>query len=135
MADVMMMLGTYRFSVSTAAYQQLQRSTAYKWQAQDRVGQREALQYTGPGTDTITLTGVVFPSYTGSTGQLNAMRALASTGLPQILVSGTGRVLGRWVIEKIDEQQGVFARAGVPMRQQFTMQLRKYDDGQTVSYQ
>lgn len=89
MADIMLMLGSYQFSIDTAAYQQLQRSTAYKWQGQDRVGQREALQYTGPGQDSVTLTGVVFPQYKGGTGQLNAMRALAATGQPQILVSGT----------------------------------------------
>ena len=134
MADVMMMLGSYQFSIDTAAYQQLQRSTAYKWQAQERVGKREALQFTGPGTDSITLSGVVFPAYKGGTGQVSAMRAAAAAGQPLIMVSGTGSIMGRWVIESIDESQATFARAGVPMRQQFSLKLRKYDDGPAVSY-
>jgi phage protein U len=125
----MMQLGVYQFSVNTAAYQDLRRSSEYRWKNQERVGQLDALQYTGQGSDTITLSGVVFPGYKGGTGQLNAMRAQAGTGQPLLLVDGQGFIHGRWVIEKIDEQQAVFARAGVPRRQQFSLQLRKYDNG------
>lgn len=132
MADVMMQLGGYQFSVNTAAYQDLRRSSEYRWKNQERVGQLDALQYTGQGSDTITLSGVVFPGYKGGTGQLNAMRAQAGTGQPLLLVDGQGFIHGRWVIEKIDEQQAVFARAGVPRRQQFSLQLRKYDNGPEV---
>lgn len=132
MADVMMQLGEYQFSVNTAAYQDLRRSSEYRWKNQERVGQLDALQYTGQGSDTITLSGVVFPGYKGGTGQLNAMRAQAGTGQPLLLVDGQGFIHGRWVIEKIDEQQAVFARAGVPRRQQFSLQLRKYDNGPEV---
>lgn len=128
MADVMMQLGGYQFSVNTAAYQDLRRSSEYRWKNQERVGQLDALQYTGQGSDTITLSGVVFPGYKGGTGQLDAMRAQAGTGQPLLLVDGQGFIHGRWVIEKIDEQQAVFARAGVPRRQQFSLQLRKYDN-------
>lgn len=133
MSDIMMQLGDYQFSVNTAAYQSLSRATEYSWKGQERIGQYEALQYTGPGKDGVTLSGVVFPSYKGGTAQLDDMRAEAAKGLPLILVDGRGFIHGRWVIEKIDEQQGVFAQAGAPRKQEFTLQVRKYDDGPDVS--
>ena len=129
MSDVMMQLGSYQFSVNTAAYQDLNRSTEYRWKNQERVGQHDALQYTGTGVDSITLNGVVFPAYKGGTAQVDDMRAQAGNGQPLLLVDGRGFIHGRWVIERIDEQQTVFARAGVPRRQQFSLQIRKYDDG------
>lgn len=130
MNDVMLQLGSYQFSISTAAYQELRRVTEYRWSPQERIGQRDALQFTGPGADSVTLNGVVFPGYRGGTGQLDAMRTEAGKGRPLLLVDGLGFVHGRWVIERVEEQQGVFARAGVPRRQGFGLQLRKYDDGQ-----
>lgn len=124
---IMMILGTYQFKITTAAYQELSRVTEYRWQAQDVFGQLPALQYTGPGSDSITLDGYIFPEYAGGDRQLDIMRRLADEGQPQRLIAGTGRMLGRWVIEKIQEKQTVFAREGQPKRQDFTLQIRRYD--------
>lgn len=126
--DVMMKLGPYTFSISTAAYQELTRSTEYRWGAQERIGQREALQFVGPGKDTIDLTGVVYPKYRGGFGQLNEMRASAAAGQPLMMVAGTGRLMGRWCIEGITENQSIFLGAGRPRKQTFTLKLRKYGD-------
>lgn len=123
--SVMMQLGAFQFSVAAAAYQELRRSTEFRWPAQDLYGRLPALQYTGPGSDTITLTGVIYPEFRGGLGQLNKMRNIAGAGRPLLLVSGTGSILGRWVIEKIDEGQTVFAASGMPRKQEFTLQLRK----------
>lgn len=128
MPDVMLKLGSYTFSVATAAYGQLSRSTDYRWKSQELVGARENLQYVGPGSETITLAGVVYPHYRGGLGQIDAMRAEAGRGVPLLLVDGLGRVHGRFVIEKIDEQQDAFMRSGVPRKQQFSLSLRRFDD-------
>ena len=129
MADVMMKLGQFTFSVDTAAYQSLNRVTEYRWAQQDRIGQRPALQDVGPGSDTMNLHGVIYPAHKGGLGQIDTMRSEAGKGKPLILVDGRGRVHGRWVIERVEEEQGVFAAAGAPRKQNFRMQLRKYDDG------
>jgi len=42
MNETMMALGDYRFSVDTAAYQELKRSQAYRWQPQERLLRRPA---------------------------------------------------------------------------------------------
>lgn len=125
----MLQLGEFQFSVSTAAYQTLSRSTEYKWKAQERVGAADALQYLGEGLDTITLDGVIYPGYRGGAGQISEMRRFAAAGVPLLLVSGTGQVMGQWVIERVDETQSVFVPGGAPRKQQFTLALRKYGDG------
>lgn len=122
---VMMQLGSFQFSINTAAYQQLQRRSEYQWASQDRFGRLEGLQFCGQASDTITLSGVIYTEYRGGLGQLDAMRALAGRGRPQLLVDGYGNLLGRWVIESVEEGQTVFAAFGRPRKQEFTLQLRR----------
>jgi len=133
MADIMLKLGPYAFGIDTAAYQQLSRATRYSWAAQQRVGTHDALQFTGYGEDAITLTGRIYPGWRGGPNQIRDMRDQAAQGEPLLLVDGNGFVHGRWVILSIEEQADTFARAGVPRRQAFTLQMRFYDDGSQVS--
>lgn len=127
---VMLQLGGFQFGIATAAYQDLQRATEWRWAAQDRFGKMPALQFTGPGADTMTLTGVVFPEWNGGVVQLDALRALGDAGTPHDLVGGNGASLGQWVVKGVDEGQTVFAAGGVPRRMEFTLQLQRLpDDG------
>ena len=126
-AFTMMRLGSFSFGINTAAYQDLKRTAEYKWPAQERYGQREVLQYTGPGSESITVSGVILTAYRGGTGQLNRLRQLAAQGQPQLLISGLGAIMGRWVIERVEEGQTTFAAAGHPRKQEFTVQLRRFD--------
>lgn len=125
-APVMMQLGSFQFSITTAAYQELSRRTAYRWAQQDLYGRLPGLQFTGPGEDTMTLPGVIYPEYRGGTGQLNQMRSLAGRGTPLMMVSGVGQIMGRWVIESVDEKQAAFFAYGVPRKQEFTLQLKRF---------
>lgn len=65
MATVMMRLGIYKFSLDSAAYQELSRAAAYRWARQERIGTNDALQFTGLGPETVDLRGVVFPLFRG----------------------------------------------------------------------
>lgn len=129
LSNVMMQLGLYQFSIDNAAYQSLNRSSEYKWSRQPRIGSNDALQFTGYGPETIELAGIIYPHFNGGLGQLNKMRAQASLGLPLPLVAGTGSVMGLWVIETITEGQTVFERQGVPLKQEFTMKIARFDGG------
>jgi hypothetical protein len=129
MADVMLQLGFYQFSVDSAAYQELTRSAEYRWAAQERIGATDALQFTGYGSETIQLRGVIYPFHKGGLGQLDSMRRQAALGLPLPLVSGQGSILGLWVVEAVREGQRIFAPGGAPRRQEFDLQLRRYDGG------
>ncbi|WP_353621763.1 phage tail protein [Grimontia kaedaensis] len=122
---MMMMLGRYRFSVDTAAYEMASRDTGYRWKKHERLGVLPSLQFVGPGDDTLTLEGVLYPHYRGGLGQLTAMRREADKGEPLMLVEGSGYVLGRWVIERISETQRTFARDGTASKIRFVLSLRK----------
>ena len=129
MAEVMMQFGVLQFSIDGAAYQRLTRSTEYRWARQPRIGMNDAMQFTGYGPETIEIEGVVYPHFRGGLGQVDRMRRQAGVGIPMPLVSGVGRVLGLWVVEAISEGQEVFAKQGIPHRQDFTMRMARYDGG------
>lgn len=122
-ATVMMQLGSYQFSINTAAYQELRRRTAYSWAAQERFGKSANRQFTGPGDDSMTLSGVIYTEFRGGIRQLDEMRRMAARGRPLLLIDGYGRVMGHWIIESIEEGQSVFAGFGRPRKQEFTMQI------------
>lgn len=124
----MMTLGGFKFGMSTAAYQELKRTAEYLWPSQQRFGATPALQSTGYGDESISLSGVVYPEWNGGTGQLNDLRSLADGRQPLTMIDGRGNVMGRWVIERVEEGQAVFAQAGVARKQEFTLGLKKYDE-------
>lgn len=122
---VMMRLGPFNFGLDTAAYQSLRRRVEYSWPSQERMGQHAAMQYTGPGPETMTVSGVIFPEFRGGDGQLSLLRYLGDLGEPQLLISGSGETMDEWVIESVDEGQSIFAAAGIPRRQEFTVNLKR----------
>ncbi len=115
MTKVMMMLGSYPFMLDSAAYQQLKRSSEYRWKQLDRIGRKPAQQYMGPGADQITLSGEILPHWKGGLYQVDAMRAQAAGGRPLVLPEGHGGfVLGSWVILKIEETRSELMADGSP---------------------
>ncbi|UAA38226.1 phage tail protein [Paraneptunicella aestuarii] len=122
---MMMLLGQYHFSVDTAAYQSKSRTTSYRWGKQERLAVDPGLQFVGPGDDSISIEGVVYPHYKGGLAQLERMREEAGKGRSLLLIEGTGTILGRWVIESISENQTEFTKFGTPKRVNFTMSLSK----------
>ncbi len=51
----------FYFNLNTAAFDALQRNSAYNWSGQVRLGRRPALQSVGMGEESILLKGAVFP--------------------------------------------------------------------------
>lgn len=126
MNETMMALGSYRFSIDSAAYQALKHSQAYRWQAQERLQRRPAMQFLGAGEESIELSGVIYPHFKGGLKQLDAMRIEASKGQPLLLVDGLGFVWGQWVITQVDEGQSFFQANGQPLKQSFQLKLVNY---------
>lgn len=124
--DTMLALGAFRFSISTAAYQQLERQSSYKWEEVERFGQPPLMQYCGYDSETISLKGTILPEYKGGLGQMSQMRVQASLGIALPLVTGTGNYYGLWVVESITEAQEVFWSNGQPRKIDFQINLKKY---------
>ena len=125
---MMMILGMFVFSLPTLAYQELQRKTQWKYASNGRIGRRDEKQFTGPGDDTITLSGWVAPELTGSLYSFDALRLMADTGKSWILIQGTGRIYGSYIITELSETRSVLDGMGDPAKVEFTITLERTDD-------
>ncbi|SFB12437.1 hypothetical protein SAMN04515620_11960 [Collimonas sp. OK607] len=125
---MMMALGMFVFSLPTLAYQELQRKTEWKHPSTSRVGARNARQFTGKGDDTITLSGWIAPELTGSVYSLDALRLMADTGKSWILIAGTGRILGSYIITGMTEGRTVLGQDGDAGKLDFSITLERTDE-------
>ncbi|MNO78912.1 Phage P2 GpU [compost metagenome] len=126
---MMMALGAFIFGLPTLAYQELQRSTEWRHTSTSRIGTNPASQFLGRGEDTISLPGTMLPGLAGSPISLDLLRKMADTGKAWPLIGGTGRIYGIWVITSISETQQIFFQDGMPRRYEFTISLKRIDDG------
>ena len=126
--NMMMILGVYRFAISSAAFQILRRQSEYRWQEVNRIGTDPALQFTGFGAETIDLDGVIYPHFKGGLRQVTLMRAEAGLGKPLFLISGNGNAFGKWCIVKISENQSSFMKDGAPLKIEFSISLKRYGE-------
>jgi phage protein U len=124
----MLTLGTFVFHLRSLPFQELQRKTAWRHAASNRVTARPAHQYVGPGEDTIELTGTVQQELTPGEISLNTLRELADAGAPLPLVDGRGYVLGAWVIQDVQEKKTVFFKDGAPRQVEFGLSLLRVDE-------
>ena len=129
MLGTLLILGPFRFSLATAAYDEFSRSSGYDWKEIERVGAAPALQFTGPKSEAINIRGRIIPGFTGGVEQVAQMRALAGLGRPLFLVDGMGRVHGNWVIEAVNDTGTPHFSDGMPRIVTFDLTLKKYDDG------
>lgn len=125
--NVLMAYGIFVFMLPTLAYEELRRSTQYRHAANNVVGARPQRQYLGPGDDTITITGRLYPQFKGTPLSLDALRAMAEDGKAWPLVCGYGRMYGAWIIENIDEGQTHFSPHGAPLRYEFSITFKRAD--------
>lgn len=133
MRTYMARLGSFMFGIDTAAFQELQRVSSYRWQSKERIGRKPAQQNTGQGADTISLSGVIYPHYRGGLGQISQLRDQAANGdpLPLIYASETvGQYLGRWCVTSIEETRTVFFDNGTPRKIEFSLSLVEYGEDQ-----
>lgn len=135
MADVQMGLGDFRFGIDTASWQSLRKEAAFRWASQPRLGRVPALQFLGPDTESITVTGAIYPFHRGGLGQIDQIKALAGKGEPLALVDGLGHALGQWVIESAGEDLSIPAMRGIARKIDFSVTLKFYGaDGVTGLY-
>ncbi len=131
---MMMALGQFVFSLRTLAYQQLQRSTAWRHATNSRVGARSASQFVGPGDDALNLDGLLLPEITGNgRPPLDTLRDMADQGKGWPLVDGNGVVYGAWVIESVNETSTLFFADGTPRRIEFALALQRVDDSRVAA--
>lgn len=130
---MLMALGQFVFQLSTLAYHELQRVSEWRHASNSRVGARPAMQFVGPGEDTITILGTLVPEIAGSRNSLQQLRTMADAGNAYAMVDGTGAVLGAWVITTLTEAGSAFVNVGVARKTDFVLTLKHADDDQVAA--
>lgn len=136
MTKPLFQLGSFQFDLPNGVPQTLDYSADYRWEQQDRLLVDPAQQFLGPGTQTITLDGVLFPGFSGRQTTMEQLRTLAREGKPQMLTDGLGKVYGKWAIKTVREGKGTFAPGGGARQIDFNVQLVYYAEdnpGQAAS--
>lgn len=108
-APCLISLGGFKFSLNTLAFSEMTRTTEAAWAFVPRMGQLEAGQFTGPGSETLEIPGVLYPDRFGSALCLDQLRSMQANGLGWTLILGDGSVLGNWAILSIRETQSNFS--------------------------
>jgi len=121
-------LGLFVFELKSAPFTQMQRQSKWKHPSNSRVGNTPAYQFTGKGEETITLTGSLYPLITGGPVNLDLLRLMADTGKAWILIEGTGRILGLWIIDALDETKSEYFNDGAAKKIDFSLSLKRVDD-------
>lgn len=126
MARPLFQLGSFQFDLPNGVPQTLDRTAEYRWEVQDRLLRDPAAQFLGPGSQTITLDGVLFPGFSGRQATMETIRELAAKGEPQMLTDGLGKVYGKWAIRSIQEGLSTFAPGGGARQISFNVSLVRY---------
>jgi phage protein U len=123
----------YFFNLDTAAFDELSRSTEFRWASQERLSRRPAQQAVGLGDEKLTLKGAIYPGFKGGLKQLDTLRMIGAQLQPLTLTTGYGDVIGTWCLKSIAEEQGALMHGGIPRKQGFTLEFVRYgDDMQNV---
>ncbi|MCX9150558.1 phage tail protein [Pseudomonas sp. TB1-B1] len=123
----------YYFNLDTAAFDELSRSTEFRWASQERLSRRPAQQAVGIGDDKLTLKGTIYPGFKGGLKQLDTLRSIGAKLQPLSLTTGYGDVIGTWCLKNINEEQGALLHGGIPRKQGFSLEFVRYgDDMQNV---
>ncbi|WP_443749693.1 phage tail protein [Asticcacaulis solisilvae] len=125
---MMMTLGLFGFEIGTLPYQELARQTEWRYGKGDRFRARPAVQYLGPGTDKITLTGALYPSLAGKFSSLDTIRSMADAGQSYLMLDGLGNVMGSWIINSLSDNRSIFFVDGVARKGEFTIELERVSD-------
>lgn len=129
MKNLLLGVGPYRFAIASLNYQEVERNFEYRWKSQERIGRRPAQQFLGPGEETVTLRGVIYPGdprFGNGFAQLESMRREAALGVPRGVASSLGRYYGQWCIKSIRDVQTYFDRNGAPRKVEFTIEMTHY---------
>lgn len=122
----LMALGDFVFELPEAVYQTIERSNTWRHPSSERVGAYPAMQYTGPGLETFSFSGVIYKEFSNP-GALDTLREMASVGEAYVMVDATGNVFGQYVIDEVSEKGSYFDTDGTPRKVEFSLKITRAD--------
>lgn len=144
MAEVMMALGDFKFSISTTQYQSLKTSMGWRWAKKERFKRKPGMQFHGPDSTTKTLAIAVYPESSDDLAVMGRLKSMGDSGAPVRLVAGgsrwvaglvvpAGTDLGLWVVNKLDVAEQFFMADGTPLEIKGTLSITEYGDDEAFT--
>ncbi|MFT0892963.1 phage tail protein [Pseudochelatococcus sp. G4_1912] len=130
---VSMSLGPYAFEAHGFGYTDVTRNLDTSWASIEVVDRFEALQWTGPKSEGMSIRGVLFPHEFGGDASLEGLRAAAISGEPLMLVSLDGGIFGMQVINGISEDRAFMDHLGRPRKNAWSIDLRRYEEAGSLA--
>lgn len=126
LSRVMLHLGEFSFSVDTLAYQSISQEGTWNWVEQARTGKTDLLQYAGMKAPTKTFEGQAHALMGSSLKSLGDIYQQGLDARPLLMVSGTGQVMGYWVIKSVSDTASSFLPGGMTRQKSFNMTIQFY---------
>jgi uncharacterized protein len=130
-------------------FENVTRDSQFTWTAQGRLGRDPAFQFTGPGEESFTVEGRIYPHFFGGVKSLEQLRDMGRAGEPHVLVRYSsldesdpgnsvlpvdpalglmGTFSGRVVIRRVRRADTKIASTGIANRIDFTLELTRFGD-------
>lgn len=126
---VTMALGPFLFRAHGFGYTDVSRKLDTSWAEIETAGRMNALQWTGPRSETVTINGVLFPAEWGGERTLGGVRLAAKNGLPLMLANRAGQVFGMQAIQGVDDDKAFMNRLGQAGRISYSIKVRQIGSG------
>ena len=127
-----MMLGGFAFEGLGFGYQGVKRKVNTPW-VEIPVGQTlNPQQWTGPTSDEVTISGVLFPEEFGGQSQLDGIIAASMAGTEMMLVTGDaaqGVIQGLFTVQSVEEDRSYINRCGEAGRNDYSITLKRSGSG------
>lgn len=121
-------LGLFVFIMRTIPFNQYSRSQSWRHPNQSTVGTMPPAQFTGKDPEELTIEAELRPEVTGGILSIDILRKMAETGRPYPLITGSGKIIGSFVITGIQERGSRLNEDGSPRAIAFTLNLKKVSD-------
>ncbi|TXM68302.1 phage tail protein [Methylobacterium sp. WL120] len=122
---------------ASPGFQTIERDMSFTWASQPRLSRSPAMQFTGPGADTIQVEGKLFPHLFGGLKTLDALRETGEAGKQLMLAryyvlsnptQYVGERIGKFVMTRLRRRELKIGGDGLPMYMEFSLELQKYGD-------
>lgn len=141
---------------ASPSFDSFSRDTNFTWTEQQRVQRDPAQQFTGPGSDNITVDGILYPHMFGGPATLEQLRIIGTMGQPHPIiryVTNTGftaagpspdgvyvagaYMVGRktWVLKRVQDKESSINSQGKTDKIEFMLELSAYGDDNYNSLQ
>lgn len=122
-------LGGFAFEALGFGMGELTRDLQTPWSELETAMRFDALHWTGPKSDSVTIKGVLFPEEFGGEESLAGIAAAAKSGMPMMLVTGAGDIGGLFVVTSVSQDWSYIDANGAPRRDAYAIQMKRYEDG------